>query len=909
MSVRKRKDGGYFGGSKVDSNISREAYGSDASIYRLLPQEVYCPSTSTELLEIVWKTLKNNTPITPRGGGTGLSGGALGNGVIIDCSRLTKIKAVERDAKTVTCQTGVIYRDLNLSLKKDNLFFPPDPSSGDSCQIGGMLANNSSGPSSVKYGLTSHYVEELRIINSQGEEVELKKLALDSAELNEFVKRFPEYEQVLKILSENKNLIQDRWPKVKKNSAGYNLKQIVDDFENGIFNLPALYIGSEGTLGLFVSVKLCLRNLPDENLSYRLFFGSLEDAGQAIAPLLSTKPSALEIVDGSTLDLIGRDEFMIPVEAEAMLLLEYNADIEASKSKLESIIPQLKLLHPPEEADDPEKKSKLWAARRAIVPILYRHDAIKRPLPFIEDASLPIECLTEFIAWVKGRLAKHGLVFGLFGHIGDGNLHIRPLLNLAGNNDRLILRELYDEVYAKIVSLGGSSTAEHADGRLRAPVVKDVYGEEIYEIFQKVKSILDPDNLMNPGVILSQVEFTENIDLKKLELACAACGKCNGYCPAFEAFRREDMSPRGWLRMLHFSENDHQVLSESLKFCLNCKNCTTVCPAGIDIAEEILKYKDNHPSSKAGRIISVFDNKSAFEKIMNISSLANPFISSVVGKNLMSIVGRVPFGFDDEVELPLPARRNFRQRYSRLIDSKSKVAIFHGCADNYLESRTGDALVNVLEHLDIHPVIPEQDCCGLPMEVYGHRDNMISRAKKNLDALEGYDSIVFTCASCLHRIQDYKALFEENSEYWHKAKSVESRLYDICGYLLYNRDMLPRLKTQRPIRLTYHHPCHLRAAKRENEPLKLLGMIEGIEIIHPDLADRCCGQAGSFGYIHYQEGKAIFRRKREEYIEIGADYIVSSCPSCISKIKKEMGPGFHVCHPIEIISVVISGKL
>lgn len=909
MSSRKKKNSRYFGGSRVRLSIAREAYGSDGSIYRVFPQEVYCPSNSIELKVFFRKAITIKTPITPRGGGTGLSGGALGSGAVIDCSRLANIEKIDKENKTVTCQTGIIYRDLNLRLKKEGLFFPPDPSSGDSCQIGGMLANNSSGPRSVKYGLTSHYVEELKIINARGEDVELKKLKLGSGELDEFISQFPEYGRILDLLTENKNLIQDGWPKVKKNSAGYNLRQVVDAFDNGVFNLPALYIGSEGTLGLFVSVKLRLLGVAVENISYRLFFESLEYAGQAISPLLSTNPSVLEIVDGSTLDLIGRDEFSIPPNAEAMLLLEYDSEVEESKTRLKDILPQVKLMIPPEEADDPEKKSKLWAARRAIVPILYRHDTIKRPLAFIEDASLPVECLTDFIAWIRSRMAKYGLTFGVFGHIGDGNLHIRPLVNLIDETDRQISKELYDEVYAKIVSLGGSSTAEHADGRLRTSVVKDVYGQEIYEVFQEIKSILDPDNLMNPGVILSEDEFTDNIDLKKLEIACAACGKCNGYCPAFEIFRREDMSPRGWLRMLLFSENDSDILNESLNFCLNCKNCTTVCPAGFDIAEEILNYKSDHPNSRAGKIISIFDNKSAFEKIMNLSSLGNSIASSKIGKNIISTIGKAPFGFDNEIELPLPARRNFRQRFGRFADSNSKVALFHGCADNYFESKTCDALVSALKHLDIIPAIPEQDCCGLPMEVYGHRENMIYKAKKNLDALDNFDSVVFTCASCLHRLQDYKFLFEENSEYWQKAESVKDKLFDICGYLLKIQDQLPELKTQKTIRLTYHHPCHLRAAKKENEPLRLLGMIDGVEIIHPELADRCCGQAGSFGFIHYREGKAIFSRKREEYRDIGAEYIVSSCPSCIAKIKKEMGSGFHVCHPIEIISDVMSGKL
>jgi FAD/FMN-containing dehydrogenase/Fe-S oxidoreductase len=898
----------YFGKSKLYSSASRETYASDASIYRVLPKKVFCPVSEKELAELVSDSLETGVPITPRGGGTGLAGGALGAGSVVDCSRLTRIKQVLIDDKTVECQPGIIYADLNLALKRSGLFFPPDPSSGDSCQIGGMLANNSSGPHSVKYGLTSDYVEELILIGKDGIPITLKKYSLESADLERFLSEQPEYREILKLLRDNRELILERWPSVKKNSAGYNLSQVIAELDQGFYNLPALYIGSEGTLGIFLSVKLRLLELPEGNRSFRLFFSSLEAAGNAVPYLLETEPSSLEIVDGSTLDLIGRDKHTIPLQAQAMLLLEFDDDLNQREKSLNRVMGKLKVMSPPERASDDQARQSLWAARKAIVPTLYRHHPTKRPIPFIEDASLPVSRLTEYISWIRKRLEKEKLIFGLFGHIGDGNLHIRPLMDLNNTTDYLLAQNLYDEVYEKIFELGGSSTAEHADGRLRAPVLRQLYGGRIYGLFEKIKSILDPRNLFNPAIILSQQPVTDNLDLVKLELVCAACGKCNGYCPAFEIFRREDMSPRGWLRMLKFKGKDNTTLGDFYQYCLNCKNCTTVCPAGVDIAGEILAYKAAHPHKAAGRIVSLFDRRKLFRRLLKIGCALNPISRTIIGRKLTALMGRLKFGFDDKAVLPKPARNILRERYPEQCVLEGNIALFHGCADNYFDSSVGDAVVKVFQHYGWNMAMPPQRCCGLPMEVYGHRENMIAKARFNLDSLEKFDAIVFTCASCLHRLANYSELFEEGTEYHTKAEALKERLFDLSQYLRLRDVELPQNGSSGKIRLSYHHPCHLRAAGLEWGPIRLLEQIDNIEVLHPERAGRCCGQAGSFGFVYYQEGMSMFAAKKEEYESLNPDVIVSSCPSCISKVRKEMDNGVRVCHPVEIIADLIEGK-
>jgi FAD/FMN-containing dehydrogenase/Fe-S oxidoreductase len=899
----------YFGASRLEASISREAYASDASIYRVNPAKVICPTHEDETVEAVREAFKAGLPVTPRGGGTGLAGGALGSGYVIDCSRLTAIKEIDIEKSAVVCQTGIIHRDLNLALKKHRLFFAPDPSSGDVCQIGGMLANNSSGAHSVKYGLTSNYVEEMTVVGKDACPLKIPKLRAGSSQFLQFLKSHPEYANIHDLLMENSDLILENWPDLKKNSSGYNLRQVVLELMDGVLNLPALYVGSQGTLGLILSVRLGVVPLPEgEPASYRVFFETLEDAGAAVELLLETRPAALEIVDGATLNLIGREEYSIPAQADAMLLLEYEDDIDQARLKLKQLGEKLKFLAPPEEAADTRQRQSLWAARRAIVPTLYRHHPRKRPFAMIEDVSLPVSKLTEFISWLQHRMKQENLTFGLFGHIGDGNMHIRPLFDISDDRELNLARRIYDEVYAMVFRLGGSSTAEHADGRLRAPLVKQLYGEQIYNVFQQIKNNLDPQNLFNPGVVFSETSFTEGIDFKKLEITCAACGKCNGYCPAFEIFRREDISPRGWLRILHQGKAARKELDKLYQYCLNCKNCTTICPAGVDIAGEILQFKATHPHKNAGRVISVFDKPRLFDLLVKAGAVTYPLLRTRPARQLMALVGKSRFGLDQHAVFPRPARRTLRQRYPQLCRDSGEVALFHGCADNYFATGAGAAAIAVARHFGWDFAMPPQKCCGLPMEVYGHRQNLMEKARFNIDALQPFGAVVSTCASCLHRLGSYPELFEDGSEYHQKALELKAKLFDISQFILLRRESLPQNGSRSRLKITYHHPCHLRASGLEEEPLKMLSQIENLEILNPELADRCCGQAGSFGYTCYQEGVAIFEPKKKEYQRLGARVIVSSCPACISKIKKEMGEGYRVCHPVELVADMIEGR-
>ncbi|MEW5923635.1 MAG: FAD-binding and (Fe-S)-binding domain-containing protein [Candidatus Zixiibacteriota bacterium] len=889
----------------IRNRISRTAYSSDGSIYSLTPSAIAAIRTEEDIREAFAYAREHSLSITPRGGGTGLAGGALGEGLIIDFSDYRKIIKVDSDEKTVHTQVGIIYDELNMALNEYGLFFPPDPSSGDSCQVGGMLANNSSGPRSVKYGLTSHFVEELNVFSAAGRMLRLPKLKIGSDEQRRFFNEAPEYASVFELLKENATLIKERWPRLKKNSAGYNLLQVVQSMDRGIYDLPALIVGSEGTLAVITSAVLRLLPIPAERLTIRLYFKSLVEAGKAVEPILQTEPSGLEIVDGATLDLIGRSRFGIPSDAAALLLIEFDDAIEERRKHFNDIIRQFDLAGDVDYATDASASAALWKARKAIVPTLYRHHETRRPISLIEDVSLPPKEIPAFIEYITDLFSRYSLTFGIFGHIGDGNLHIRPLFDLNKRDEFELAQKIYDQVYEKVISVGGSSTAEHADGRLRAPVVRKIYGDDIYSVFVKIKALLDPENILSPGSVLSTALFTEKIDFEKIKSFCAACGKCNGYCPAYDFFRREDLSPRGWLRIINQSGGSYQNVKAYLQYCLNCKSCATVCPAGVDIAAEIIKFRSQQPTAMSKMAVALADKEMLLSLSLKLGQLATPLINSEAGKSVMQLFGKPLFGIDRSIQFPPIAKKPLRERMADRLADFGEVAFFHGCADNMLESNIGESLFKVFDKLGISLSIPEQKCCGLPYEVYGHHDNLINKARFNIDHLSTFNAVVTGCASCLMRLIEYEKLFDTNDDYRNKASDLAAKCFDISQYINKINPETRLFDTGRKYRVTYHNPCHLRAAGLQMEPEKLLKKFGNIDIIHPRYADRCCAQAGSYGFVHFQESKKMFEKKKEDYQKTGADHIVTSCPACQMKIRAEMGGNIRVIHPVEILAEMI----
>ena len=740
---------------------------------------------------------------------------------------------IDSIAKTVTAECGIVYDHLNRHLAPYGLFFPPDPSSGDTCQIGGMLGNNSSGARSVKYGTTRKYVEEIEVLLANGSIIRAKDFQLDSDELKKFFAQHPAFEKIFTLIKENRELIIKSYPNLKKNVCGYDLRAVVEKLDRGVFALPQLFAGSEGTLGMFISAKLRLLPLPKSKFTSLILFEKLDQVGDATIDFLNLAPSGLELIDGNTLDLIGRAQFDLPSAAEAMLIVEFdNPPYEATIAKLKDYLRKYKLCGAPIFETDPQKQSALWAARKAIVPTLYRLDKTARPWGFIEDAAVPSDKMPEFIRYLNALFSKHNLTCGIFGHIGDGNLHVRPAINLSTPEGKNLAREIYDQVYDKIFALGGSATAEHGDGHLRTEVIRQMYGDKIYDIFLQIKKLLDPQNISNPEILLSERKFTENIDVEKVMRECAACGKCNTYCPSYEVYKSEHMAARGWVRVMLSKDYEYKSSRHETDGCLNCKSCFIVCPAGVDVSRYVTQRRSENQSKWGKRIFSLMENPDRFESLVKLNGSLMRACENDVLRPWLQVVGSAVTEIPKDRILPSIARRTLRERYRQHTDvNRGEVAYFYGCADNLLESKAGPALIELLEVHGHKVVLPEQKCCGVPQQTYGFFEHEKSHARYNLESLDRFKYVVFSCATCLGQLLSYVHLFKSDDKYYQTAKSVASKCYDISEFLFKHVDLKFKTNGSPITRAAFHQPCHLREAGRQGFAENLLKHLPSTEFV------------------------------------------------------------------------------
>ncbi|MEK6814770.1 MAG: FAD-binding oxidoreductase, partial [Nitrospirota bacterium] len=542
-----------FGPAKAGIDAAtRRAYSVDASIYRVDPEAVLVAENETDVVRALAFCRERGVPLTARTAGTNLTGNALGPGVVLDLSRMGRLLSVDKERREARAEPGLVCAELERDLEPLGLMFAPDPSSGDVCRIGGMIANNSAGPRTVKYGAVKDNVSSLRVVLPDGTTIEARSFALDEPEFRRLLAERSDVRTAFETVRDNAPLIRSRRIGVSKNSAGYNLFDLADGIAGGRFDLHKLFVGSEGTLGIVTEAALRLVPRPPRTATVLVFFRRLADIGPAVGKILSLRPSALEMLDGNTLDLIGRERFDIPADARTMLLVDLDQEpIEEVARVLDGIVRGYDLAAPAQMATDPEARALLWRARKAIYPTLYRYGGGKKPVNFVDDVVVSAERLPDLIEYLEEYFREMDVPVALYGHVGDGNAHINPLLNLADPADFQKMIRIYGEIHRIVITkFGGSICGEHGDGRVRAEFLRDLYGPQVYDLFVRIKNAFDPGGFLNPGVKLSDVPFTESIDVPRLVQPCAACGKCNTVCPVHDVRTTETMGARGWHTLL-----------------------------------------------------------------------------------------------------------------------------------------------------------------------------------------------------------------------------------------------------------------------------------------------------------------------------------------------------------------------
>lgn len=449
-------------------NHVRDCYSVDASSYLIKPQVVTFPRNESDIIKIIKFARKYHIAVTPRGGGTGLVGSALGRGIILDMKHLDKIKL---GAKHVKVDSGVFKGRLDKILKKQGRFISPDPSIGQFCTIGGMIGTNASGIHSLKYGSMIDNLIQVRMVNSSGVVIE-----------------FPgrnKFNAMIKKIQSKKDI---RFPKVSKNSCGYRIDALSS--EKDLYKLIA---GSEGTLGIITSAKIRTYELPKKVLLCIIHYKTLSEAVRYVPDIIKSRPSAVEIIDSNITKHI---KLNVP-KSGCLLFVEFDNNIQSNKKQIGKITSGRII----RIESDTEKIKKLWSFRNSALAYSLRSITKKETMPtLIEDAVVPVRRLPLLLKIVDMISKKYGLKMIIYGHVGNGNLHIRPILK---QKDLCLIKDIAHEFFSGVIGIGGSITGEHGDGLARSEFVKMQYDTKTYSVFKNIKKQFDPKNILNPGKIIS----------------------------------------------------------------------------------------------------------------------------------------------------------------------------------------------------------------------------------------------------------------------------------------------------------------------------------------------------------------------------------------------------------------------
>lgn len=907
-----------------DDGPTLTAYAVDASMYRVVPQAVVLVESEEDIHLVLEYAVRHGVPVTPRAAGTNLTGSAIGPGIILDVSRMNRLLEVHPEEKWARVQPGLVFAELNKQLAPWRLLFGPDPSSGEMCKIGGMVANNSSGPHTLRYGSVKENVRALLVHLPTGGRLQARSYGLDTPELSAVLSAHPSLRAILALVAEHAHLIQAKRPTVSKNSCGYDLFGLVDGLARNQLNLPRLFVGSEGTLGVISEATLRLVDRPPASATGLIHFRRLEEVGEAVAHLLELAPSALEVMDANTLNLIGRARYGIPADAAATLLVELDdegdpagsrARITERAGRAAALCRRYRLASEPAVACDPEQREALWKARKALYPTLYRYDRKKKPINYVDDVVVGSDRIGDLLRYLEEFFRGQQVAVAIFGHIGNGNAHIVPLLDVNDPADYNKMVEGYRAIHETVLEeFGGSICGEHGDGRVRAEFVRRMFGEDLYRLFVRVKNSLDPAGVLNPGVKISESPFTDHLDYARLAKSCATCGKCNAVCPVYDVFQSEDMSSRGWFEIVTAPDYTYLESKRVVEACLNCKSCRATCPADVDVSDLILKRRAEHPNRAAGWIFALHARHRLFESLLKAAArtqrwwdrpgprawldrATRPFM------RLVAETARLP----REMVLPRLASRHLRERHAGLTEpmgnpSRRSVAYFHGCAANYFDDGVGDAVIAVLTRLGAEPALPPQRCSGTPIQTYGHVALAKEGARFNLAALAPYETVVTGCASCTLMLKDYPRLFAGEPEQG-EAERLARRVRHITEFVLQRDPDGSRLGGRRlaPCTVTYHSSCHLRAAGVSREPRQVLARLPGVALVEMPDADRCAGGAGTYCLKDYETSQRIFQRKRRAIEQTGAQVVATSCPACMIQLTNGLRGTVQVKHVAQLL--------
>lgn len=938
---------GFFRGELHFDALTRSVYSTDASLFQVRPAGVVVPRDEEDLQSLVRYAREHQVPLIARGAGTGLSGESLGKGLVVDLSKhFRQILHVGSDS--VRVQPGVVLQTLQDRLRREGRRFAPDPASAWACTIGGMLATNASGSRALIHGYTRDHVRELRLLLSNGElaNVGAVPLPLPATTSSPFLNAVLES---LVPLLENQALIRSNQPRTAFNRFGYLLDGVCTETH---LHLPRLLIGSEGTLALFTEATLRTVPLAGGEAAALVCFSNLDVALRAASEIAPLRPAVC--------DLLGRRLFslarlkngtlpatQIPAATEAVLLLEFEGE---SVIDAESMLAQaLGRIHAigagPSAVVLPDSSGQDWNVgllRESILTSLYAVKGGEQPVSFIEDVAVPLEHLSEAMLRIQDIFKEHETTGNFLIHAASGQIHARPLLDLNNPDHVSRLSLISDRVHSLVLSLGGSISSQHGTGLARTAWVARQYGP-LYSFFRQIKSLFDPDGILNPGKIVDPPTDAATWPLRLLASEkpapswsltwptdavaveanhCNGCGHCRQeasntrICPVFRALQSESASPRGKVNALRetLGENGEsttisgQEMREVADHCVHCKMCALECPARVNVDKLMLEVKAANVAHHGLERGDWFFAR--MEKVLRwgsfLSFMSNVFLRSGTVRWIMEKV----FGLSSRRRLPKLARRSFwsvaRRRgwTARNPARRPTVVYFPDLYATYIDPELGEATCLVLEHNGFDVFVPPGlRSSGIEALVAGDVSAAREMAQDNLRALadlarEGVPIVCSEPSSAIMFTQDYRDLIPELDSQLVAQQTIEltSFLNGLASTGKLQRDFQPLA-----LSVAHHIPCHVKALPSASHGPDLMRRIPGMSVRIVDVG--CSGMAGTFGLkaknlkVSLDAGKPML-----DDVERGEETVGSSeCSSC--RLQMENGTGKRALHPVQYLAL------
>ena len=901
-------------GDLLFDDLHKTLYATDASVYRKIPLAVAFPTDVKDIKTLIEFATKNNITLIPRTAGTSLAGQCVGDGIIVDVSKhFTNIISFDEQAKTITLEPGIVRDSLNLYLKPFGLFFGPNTSTSNRCMIGGMVGNNSSGSTSIKYGVTRDKVLEIEAILSDGSAVVFKEITSE-----EFIKKTKEdtfegqiYKSIYTELSseENQQEIKNEFPKetIHRRNTGYAVDEfLTSDMFGGnspTINVAKFLSGSEGTLAFSTSITLQLDHLPPtESIMVCTHFTSINESLKATVTAMNHNLYNCELMDKTILDCTksnreqAKNRFFLQGDPEAVLMLEVSANtLEEAEILANNLIADLEknnfgYHHPKVYGKDIAKVHHL---RKAGLGLLGNMIGDKKAVACIEDTAVALEDLPNYIEEFTKIMDKYQQNAVYYAHAGAGELHLRPILNLKKKEDVVLFRKITTETAELVKKYKGSFSGEHGDGIVRAEFIPLMIGEQNYQLLRRIKKAFDPNNVFNKGKITDAFpmdeslryevdrkepeiktiqDFSDSEGILKLAEKCNGSGDCRKpaeaggtMCPSYRATKNEKDTTRARANILRdvLTNNtapnkfDSEELKEVLDLCLSCKACATECPSNVDIAtikaEFLYQYQETNGYSFRSKL---FANNAKLNKLGSIlPSLSNLILNTSIAKSFMGVA--------QERSVPKLAPKTLKAWYKKRNTSSSAVeksakTVYVFCDEftNFYDVEIGKDAVYLLEKLGYNLKIINHEESGRSYISKGFLKEAKEVCNKNItvfkDLITDETPLIGIEPSAILTFRDeYIRLADDKAS----AEKIAKNTFTFEEFLakeLEAKNIDTTLFTAAPKTLKVHGHCHQKALSGTFSSFQMLSIPDNYAVTI--LNTGCCGMAGSFGYEkeHYE---------------------------------------------------------